>query len=158
MGDGSDKGGSSSVHERVLTQLLVELDGVEDLQGVVVIGATNRPDILDPALLRPGRLDRMVYIGPPNEQDRADIIRLQFQKLPAGNDIDIVDLVKRSEGMSGAEVVSLCREASMFAVVEDPVHADRVMLRHFNQAFQVVKARTTRDIQEYYEKFLRSSE
>jgi len=92
------------VQERVLAQLLTELDGVEALGHVIVVGATNRPDRIDPALLRPGRLDRVVYVPLPDKQTRADIFRIKFRKTPVAPDVNVEELSKLTDGYSGAEV------------------------------------------------------
>lgn len=85
-------------------QLLTELDGIQPLKRVVVVAATNRPDVIDPALLRPGRLDRLVYVPPPDMPSRREILRLSLAKVPAAAEVDREDLARRTEGFSGAEV------------------------------------------------------
>ena len=85
-------------------QLLTELDGVQPVKRLVVVAATNRPDVIDPALLRPGRLDRLVYVPPPDKPSRREILRLSLAKVPTGADVDPEELAERTEGFSGAEV------------------------------------------------------
>jgi transitional endoplasmic reticulum ATPase len=111
-------GGSTDSHvaERVLSQFLAELDGLEELKGVLVLGATNRSDILDPAVLRPGRFDEMVEIPMPEKKDREDIFRVHLRNKPLEKDIDPSDLAARSEGFSGAEIASVCNRAALMAV------------------------------------------
>lgn len=85
-------------------QLLTELDGIQPMKKLVVVAATNRPDVIDPALLRPGRLDRLVYVPPPDTTSRREILRLSLAKVPRGVDVDPEELAERTEGFSGAEV------------------------------------------------------
>ena len=112
------RGASSDSHvtERVVSQLLTELDGLEELKDVVVIGATNRPDMVDVALLRPGRLDRLVYIPPPNASSRAQIFAIHLLGKPLADDVDIEQLAKETEGYVGADIEAICREAAMLAL------------------------------------------
>ncbi|MGZ8933010.1 MAG: CDC48 family AAA ATPase, partial [Halobacteriota archaeon] len=112
------RGASSDSHvtERVVSQLLTELDGLEALKDVVVIGATNRPDMVDVALLRPGRLDRLVYIPPPNASSRAQIFAIHLLGKPLAEDVDIEQLAKETEGYVGADIEAICREAAMLAL------------------------------------------
>ncbi len=113
-------GGTSDSHvtERVISQILSEMDGLEALHNVVVIAATNRPDIIDPALLRPGRFDRMVEIGMPNQEARLDILKIHTAKRPLAGDVDLVAISKRTDGYSGADLASVCNEAVMLAIRE----------------------------------------
>ncbi len=113
-------GGTSDSHvtERVISQILSEMDGLEALHNVVVIAATNRPDIIDPALLRPGRFDRMVEIGMPNQEARLDILKIHTAKRPLAEDVDLVAISKRTDGYSGADLASVCNEAVMLAIRE----------------------------------------
>lgn len=112
--------GAGSVGDRVLTQLLVELDGAASTTrgGVVTIAATNRPDLLDPALVRPGRFDRQIYVAPPNASARLEILRIGMRGVPTAADVDLTTIAARAEGFSGAEAVALCREAAMATLVE----------------------------------------
>lgn len=106
MGDA----GGGGVNERVLSTLLNEMDGVEGRQGVVVIGCTNRPDQIDDAILRPGRLDQLVYVGLPTLEDRVEIIKTLMKHISiAANDIDPIDLAKQTEFCSGADLENLFR-------------------------------------------------
>jgi len=107
--------GGSGVHDRVLAQLLTELDGVEGLTGVVVIAATNRPDRIDKALLRPGRLEKLVYIPLPDLPCREEIFRLKFQKIPHEG-LDFEECARMTEGFSGAEVVAVCHNAAIESI------------------------------------------
>ncbi|ORZ24187.1 P-loop containing nucleoside triphosphate hydrolase protein [Absidia repens] len=122
---GSSGDGGTSVADRVLSQLLNELDGIEPLVNVTVVAATNRPDIIDSALLRPGRIDRILYVGPPDLASRREIFRIQIQKMTCDNDVDLEELAAMSEGCSGAEAVSICQDAALFAMEED-IHIETV--------------------------------
>ena len=111
-GTGSD----SNVTERVISQMLTEMDGLEGLSDVVVIAATNRPDIMDPALLRPGRFDKSIYIGPPDEASRKSIFGIHTKSKPLADNVSLDDLAKRTEGCTGADISAICNEAVMNAV------------------------------------------
>lgn len=119
---GAEKG--SGVHDRVLAQLLTELDGVEGLTGVVVIAATNRPDRIDKALLRPGRLEKLVYIPLPDYQCRLEILKLKFKKIPHSLDLGLEYWAEATGGFSGAEVVALCHNAAIESISCDHVSDD----------------------------------
>ena len=110
--------GSSDSHvsERVLSQFLAEMDGIEELKGVLVLGATNRVDLIDAALLRPGRFDDIVEITAPDEESRRQIFEVHLRKKPLGPGISTADLAARSEGISGAEVEWVCTKAALHAV------------------------------------------
>jgi transitional endoplasmic reticulum ATPase len=108
--------GDGHVAERVVAQLLSEMDGVEELRGVLVLAATNRVDAIDPALLRPGRFDRVVEMGPPDEADRLAILHVHSRGRPLSPDIDLPDLARRTDGFSGADLEKLLREAAMTAL------------------------------------------
>ncbi|KAJ1723780.1 AAA+-type ATPase [Coemansia erecta] len=113
-------GSSTSVGDRVLAQLLTEMDGIEPLVNVIVVAATNRPDVIDPGILRPDRIDRLVYVGPPDLVTRGEILRIQLRKTACASDVDIDILADRTDGFSGAEVVALCQDAAIEAISEDP--------------------------------------
>src|SRR5208283_5102577 len=106
----------SHVAERVLSQFLAELDGVEELKGVLVLGATNRSDLLDPAILRPGRFDEVVEIPLPDVSERSEIFAIHLQNKPLGPGISFKNLASRSEGFSGADISSACNRAARQAV------------------------------------------
>jgi AAA family ATPase, CDC48 subfamily len=109
-------GGDSNVSERVISQLLTELDGLEALNDVVIIAATNRPDIMDPALLRPGRFDKSVYIGPPDGDARMSIFKIHTANKPLAEDVDLAKIVVETEGYTGADISAVCNEAVMASV------------------------------------------
>jgi len=110
------RGGDSGVTERVISQLLTELDGIEELRGVVVLAATNRLDLVDPALLRPGRFDSLIEIPLPDEAARLEIFKVHTRGKPLAEDIDLPSLAKATEGLAGAEIEALCRKATMLAI------------------------------------------
>ncbi|KAL7998939.1 putative AAA+ ATPase domain, ATPase, AAA-type, core, AAA ATPase, AAA+ lid domain-containing protein [Plasmopara halstedii] len=130
--DGSGEGGTSTAI-RVLSTMLNEMDGVESADGLLVIGATNRPDCIDAALLRPGRFDRILFVDLPSEIDRAEILRIHSRPMPLSTDIDFSDLARRTPYFSGAELENLCREAALLALRES-LEAERVTSRHFEEA------------------------
>ncbi|KAF9285421.1 spermatogenesis associated protein 5 [Mortierella alpina] len=150
---GGDDGGSS-VADRVLSQLLNELDGIEPLVNVTVVAATNRPDIMDPALMRPGRIDRILYVSPPDLASRREILRLQIhtKKMACDPDVDVEMLAQQTDGCSGAEVVALCQEAAMKAM-EESLEIACVAKRHFEQALAGMTRRITPEMIEFYDEF-----
>lgn len=111
-------GGDSHVAERVVSQFLTEMDGIEELKGVVILGATNRLDIIDPALTRPGRFDLILELPVPNREGRLAIFRIHTAGKPLAKDVDLNALVEASDGMVGADIEAVCRQASMFAIRE----------------------------------------
>jgi transitional endoplasmic reticulum ATPase len=140
----------SGVTERVVSQLLTEIDGLERLEGVVVIAATNRPDIIDPALLRPGRFDRLIYVPPPDEKARLEILKVHTRKMPLAEDVDLLEIAKKTEGYTGADIEVLVREAGLLALREN-INIDKVYARHFEEALKKVKPSLTQDIIKFYE-------
>ncbi|MFA6329158.1 MAG: AAA family ATPase [Candidatus Micrarchaeia archaeon] len=128
---GGDSDGSR-VTEKIVNTLLTEMDGVQNLKDVVVIAATNRPDIIDPALLRPGRFDKLIQIPQPDESARRDILKVHSAKMPLDKDVDLADLAKKTEGYSGADLEAFCREAGMEAMRDKNV--EKVSKRHFERA------------------------
>ncbi len=144
---GTDEG--SHVMERVVNQLLAELDGMETLKDVVVIGATNRPDILDPALLRSGRFDRMLLVGPPDKLGRHEILKIKTAKMPKGEDVNLEELAELTEGYVGSDLDSLCREAAMLALREE---MEKVEMNHFREALKKVRPSVEENMVSYYER------
>ena len=141
----------SHTSERVLNQLLSEMDGLETLKDVVVIAATNRPNLLDPAILRPGRFDRLVFIGAPDRKGRLKIFKIHTKNTPLAEDVDLEALTDITEGYVGADIESVCREAVMIALREN-FDADKVEMRHFRDALKKVKPTITENISQFYEK------
>jgi transitional endoplasmic reticulum ATPase len=152
----------SGVGERVVSQLLTELDGLEELEDVVVVATTNRPDLIDNALLRPGRLDRHVHVPVPDEDARRAIFQVHTRGKPLADGVDLDDLARRTEGYVGADIEAVCREASMAATREfidsvDPEEIDdsvgnvRVTAEHFEQALEEVGPSVTEEVREQYD-------
>ncbi|MGI5990967.1 MAG: CDC48 family AAA ATPase [Methanosarcina sp.] len=141
----------SRTSERVLNQLLTEMDGLEALRDVVVIAATNRPNLLDPAILRPGRFDRLVFIGSPDRKGRLKIFRIHTKDTPLAEDVDLETLADITEGYVGADIESVCREAVMIALREN-FDVEYVEMRHFREALKNVKPTITENIAQFYEK------
>jgi AAA family ATPase len=148
----STRGEGEAGGDRVLTSLLNEMDGIEALVGVTILAATNRPEVIDPALMRPGRLDRLVYVAPPNAAARLKILEIQARKMSLGDDVDLTQLAERTDGCSGAEVVALCQEAGLKAMNED-LEITGVASRHFEAALTGLKRGITREMIEHYESF-----
>jgi transitional endoplasmic reticulum ATPase len=146
-------GGDSLVSERVVAQLLTEMDGVKALENVVVIAATNRPDLVDPALLRPGRFDRIIYVPPPDFRARLEILLIHTRSTPLAKDVDLEEIARRTEGYSGADLELLVREATFLALRED-INAKEVAMRHFEAALNKVKPSITPDMLKFYESWL----
>lgn len=130
VGARSEEGAEQSVGDRVISQLLQELDGVAERETVIVIGATNRVDCLDPALLRPGRFDRLIEVPLPDLKTRLAILRLHTQKMPLGADVQLSELGKETAGYSGADIESLCQQAG-FKALEKDVDANVVTWHDF---------------------------
>jgi len=141
--------GDSRVTERVISQLLTEIDGLITLQNVVVIGATNRPDILDPALLRPGRFDRRIYVPPPDYEARLEILKIKTRNMPLAEDVNLEELAKRMEGYSGADIDSVCREAALNALRRD-INAKEVTLKDFEEAMAGIAPSITPEMEKWY--------
>jgi transitional endoplasmic reticulum ATPase len=141
----------SGVTDRIVNQLLTEMDGLEKLEGVVVIGATNRPDILDPALLRPGRFDRLVYVPPPDRAARLEILKVHTRRMPLAEDVDLERIAETTEGYTGADLAALCREAAILALREAG-KPTKVEMRHFLKAIEVVKPSVTKEDLERYKR------
>ena len=146
----------AKVTERVLNQLLAEMDGLEDLKDVVIIGETNRPDMLDPALLRPGRFDRIILVDVPDEESRKKIFEVHLKNTPVADDVKISELIKQTEGYVGADIEAIVREACMHALRAD-IHSKVVSKKDFEAAFMRTKASVSKDsatrykkIEEYY--------
>jgi len=142
-------GGDTNVTERVVNQLLTSMDGLESLEKVTVVAATNRPDMVDHALLRPGRFDRLVLIAVPDEPARLSIFGVHTKSMPLRN-VDINILAQRAEGFVGADIMNLCREAAMTALRENK-DAEIVEMRHFEAALKTVKPSVDKDVMRQYE-------
>ncbi len=151
----------TKVTERVLNQILAEMDGLEDLNDVLVVGATNRPDMLDPALLRPGRFDKILLVNAPSEEGRVQILKVKTKNTPMGDGKKLFtdkekekflkEIAKETMGYTGADLDSLVREAAMFALRKSP-DADQVMKKHFEEALKKVKPSVTDSTIDVYRK------
>jgi len=144
--------GGSRVTEQVVSQLLTEMSGVESLDGVVVVAATNRPDIVDPALLRPGRFDKLIYVPAPDYATRNDILKIHTVGVPIKK-VDIDELVKKTEGYSGADLEALVKEAGLDALRAD-MDAKEVVMKNFKAAFKTIKPSISKDMFTKYKKIV----
>lgn len=171
VGSERSSGSTSSVQERVLAQLLTELDGVTPLGDVTVLAATNRPDRIDKALLRPGRLDRIVYVPLPDRETREEILKIKLRKIPVCigfpflnfvsdvtgyfqvEAVDVEFLVNSTDGYSGAEINAVCHEAAMKAL-EENLKAQYVTQAHFVEALKLITPRTPLSLLQMYTDYL----
>ena len=143
--------GDSGVTDRIVNQLLTEMDGLVLLKGVVILAATNRPDILDPALLRPGRFDRILYVPAPDEKARYEIFKVHTRHMPLSEDVDLHELARITEGYTGADIAAVCREAAMTALREAS-KPTKVSMKHFQAALKVITPSVSKeDIKRYEE-------
>ncbi|KAI5474649.1 ribosome biogenesis factor recycling AAA family ATPase [Pseudohyphozyma bogoriensis] len=142
--------------DRVLMSLLTEMDGIEELNGVMVLAATNRPDVIDSALMRPGRLDRILYVAPPDLAARKEILKVNFSRMAVAEDVQVDELASITEGCSGAEIVSICQDAALSAMNED-LHCESIGRSHFLEAAKTVRRRITPEMVRSYEKWRDSS-
>lgn len=145
--------GDSRVSERVISQLLTEMDGIVALEDIVVIAATNRPDIVDPAVLRPGRFDRLIYVPEPDEESRLEIFKIYTKTMPLAKDVNLKQLATTANNYSGADIQALCREAAMLALRRD-VNAKEVTLTDFQEAMGKIGPSVTPDMEKWYKKFM----
>lgn len=136
-----------SGNERVLSQILTEMDDAGSA-GVVVIGITNRPDLVDTSLLRPGRLDLIVYVGSPDEKARQEILRIITQPMPLATDVNLESIAQSTRSFSGADLVALCREAAVNAMQNK---SETVLNADFAKAIRLVRPSITKDVEEWYE-------
>ena len=141
----------TGVSQRIVNQFLAELDGMQALQNVLVIGATNRADILDPAVLRSGRFDIVVFVPPPDEKARIEIFKVHTKNMPLAKDVDFEKLASLTDGYSGADIEGVCREAAMAAVRKD-WKAKPVTMKHFEEALEEIRPTMSKDdIQRFLE-------
>lgn len=143
--------GFHEVSERLVSQLLTLMSGLEELRDVFVLAATNRPDMLDPALLRPGRFDKQILIPAPDEKARKEILKIHTRKMPLASDVDLDELAKKTKNFSGADLEALCREAAMNAIRRG---AEKVEKKDFEKAFKEIQPSLTDKMNELYEKIL----
>ncbi|XP_069834671.1 ATPase family gene 2 protein homolog A isoform X2 [Dendropsophus ebraccatus] len=148
--------GAGNVADRVLAQLLTEMDGIEQLKDVLILAATNRPDLIDKALMRPGRIDRIIFVPLPDAATRREIFRLRFQNMPVDKEVNLDGLVLKTEKYSGAEITAVCREAALLALQED-IHANSITGNHFDQALTIVTPRIPDSLIQFYETYQQKS-
>lgn len=141
--------GEPQVTERVVNTILAEMDGLEELQSVVVIGATNRPNLIDPALLRPGRFDELVYVPVPKAEGRLRILQIQTAKMPLAEDVDLASIADRAERFTGADLEDVVRRAGLFALRES-LDVTEVKMRHFEDALADSRATVTPEMEQEY--------
>jgi len=144
--------GDSGVSERVISQLLTELDGIESLENVVVIGATNRPDIIDPAILRPGRFDRMIFVPAPDYATRLQILKIHCTNMPLAPDVDLEHVGSQTGGYSGADLEAVVREAGLVSLRRD-IETKNVTIEDFRDALERIKPSVTPDMENWYQGF-----
>jgi transitional endoplasmic reticulum ATPase len=137
--------GEPQVTERVVNQILSEMDGLEELNNVVLIGATNRPNLIDPALLRPGRFDELVYVGPPDTAGRRRILAIHTKRMPLAKDVDLEDLARRTENFTGADLEDLVRRAGLTALRRD-LEEGQVTKADFELALSETRASVTEEM------------
>ena len=142
--------GEPQVTERVVNTILAEMDGLEELQSVVVIGATNRPNLVDPALLRPGRFDELIYVGVPSQEGRARILGIQTARMPLGPDVDLARVAARTDRFTGADLEDVVRRAGLVALRRD-IASIVVTMADFEEALKESRASVTPETERDYE-------
>src|SRR5437879_8499325 len=146
--------GDGDASERVISQLLTEMDGIESLVNVVVIGASNRPDMIDPAILRPGRFDRLIFVPAPDHATRLQILKIHTRAMPLANDVDVDQITRQSAGYSGADLEAVCREAGLISLRRD-IETNSVTMADFRFALERVKPSMTADMENWYQGFIK---
>jgi transitional endoplasmic reticulum ATPase len=146
----------SGVTERVISQLLTEMDGLVSLEDVVIIAATNRPDMVDPAFLRPGRFDRLIYVPEPDKDSRVEIFKIYTRKMPLAKDVDLSLLVTMSKKYSGADIEALCREAGLNAMRED-MKTKEVTADNFKKAIEKIGPSIMPNMEAWYKGFMKNA-
>jgi transitional endoplasmic reticulum ATPase len=146
-------GSDSGVSERVISQLLTEMDGILTLQDIVVVAATNRPNLIDPAVLRPGRFDRLIYVPEPDEKSRLQILKLYTTGMPLNKDVDLTQVAVQTKYYSGADLENICREAAMHALRRD-IAASEVTMKDFQDALKEVGPSVSPDMEKWYKGFM----
>ena len=141
----------TALRDSIVNQILVKMDGIENRKGIVVIASTNRPDMVDSALLRPGRLDRLLYVRPPNVEEREDILKVHTKNMPLADDISLKHTAQTTEGYSGADLENVCREAGMQAIREKLNDLEKIEQKHFDFALSKINSTLPNEIIEKYE-------
>jgi transitional endoplasmic reticulum ATPase len=142
--------GEPQATERVVNTILSEMDGLEELQSVVVIGATNRPNLIDPALLRPGRFDELIYVGVPDQAGRRRILAIQTEKMPLATDVDLGEIAARTERYTGADLEDVVRRAGLVALRQS-LDTRAVTMAHFEEALAESRATVTPEMEQEYQ-------
>ena len=145
-------GGEPQVTARVVNTILAEMDGLEEMQSVVVIGATNRPALVDPALLRPGRFDELVYVGTPDKAGREHILKIHTRDMPLAEDVDLATLAGKTARFTGADLEDVVRRAGMIAIRRGGEDVDKVNAAHFAEALEDSRATVTEAMEAEYAK------
>ena len=140
------------IYDSIVNQILVEMDGVENRKGIVTIASTNRPDLVDSALLRPGRFDRLLFIKAPDYDARMKILKVHTKNMPLAEDVSLKRIAQITEGYSGADIENLCREAGMTAIREKLNDLEKIENKHFEKAISKIKSTLSKDMIERYEK------
>ncbi|MFW9946958.1 MAG: CDC48 family AAA ATPase [Candidatus Odinarchaeota archaeon] len=141
----------TQVYASIVNQILVEMDGIENRQGIVTIASTNRPDIVDPAFLRPGRFDRLIYVEAPDVESRIKILEVHTKNMPLTEDVSLKHIAQITEGYSGADLENVCREAGMQAIREKMDKLDKIENKHFEFALNKIKSTLPGEIIQRYE-------
>ena len=144
----------SVIHEDIVNGLLIEMDGLTDLKSILVLAATNRPEMLDPALLRPGRFDKIIEIPPPDEKTREEIFKIHAKKMPLLKGVSFGDLAAKTEGYTGADIENACREAGMVAIRKE---AEGVSTADFDEALTHIKPSISKEYVERIKRFAKGS-
>jgi transitional endoplasmic reticulum ATPase len=145
--------GEPAVTERVVNTILAEMDGLEELQGVVVMAATNRPNLIDPALLRPGRLDELIYVPVPDAKGRRHILGIHTKTMPLGSDMDLDTIAERTDRYTGADLEDLTRRAGLLAL-RGSIEAQSVTMAHFEQSLRETRPSVTPEMEREYEELV----
>jgi len=149
---GTSNAGEPQVTARVVNTILAEMDGMEELNSIVVIGATNRPALVDPALLRPGRFDELVYVGTPSEEGREHILKIHTSRMPLADDVDLKDVARRTERFTGADLEDVVRRAGLVAIRLRGEQAEQVTAADFTAALDDSRATVTPEMEAEYAK------
>jgi len=150
-GRGFSQTSGGHLKDSIVNQILVEMDGIENRKGIVTIASTNRPDIVDPALLRPGRFDRLLYVTAPDLEARIKILKVHTKKMPLDDDVNLKKFAQITDGYSGADLENLCREAGMEAIREKMEKFDKIKNKHFEFALTKIKSTLPKEIVDSYE-------
>ena len=147
------RGSNESTHTfaSIVNQILVEMDGIENRKGIVTIASTNRPDIVDPAFLRPGRFDRLIYVKEPDFEARLKILEVHSKNMPLAESVTLKEIAQNTVGYSGADLENVCREAGMEAIREKMDKLDKIEKKHFEFALSKIKSTLPKEITERYE-------